>query len=112
MRLASPTPASTICTPMTVALPAAAATHPQVSSRSVGDGGVGKTTRPTKAAPSSTIKPPYSSQRPATLTGETGAEPNVWVTWVELGGVAPTPKAKEPRARCPSTEETVVHATV
>src|SRR5437868_12305047 len=108
----SPTPASTIWTPTITTLPAMAATHPQVTSGSVGRGGTGKTISATNAAPSSAIKPPYSSHRPMTATGETGDEPPAWLDSLpELGGVAPTPNANEPRARWPSTEETVVHAT-
>ena len=71
----SPTPASTIWTPTTTTLPTTAVTQPQVTRGSVGGGGTGKTTSATNAAPSSTIRPPYSSHRPTTATGETGEEP-------------------------------------
>ena len=89
-----------------------AAAHPQITRGSVGGGGARKMITPAKAAPSSTNNPPYRIQRPATPTGETGDDPDDSVGPVPLGGVAPRPKAKEPRARCPSTEEMVVQATV
>src|SRR5438067_12871368 len=98
---------------MITTLPATATTQPESTSGTVGGGGIGKTTNATNAAPSRTIRPPYSSHRPATATGETGDEPAVSVDPTPpLGGVAPTPNANEPRARWPSTEDTVVHATV
>src|SRR5205814_260319 len=98
------TPASASCTPIIIRLPTTAAPQPAATSRRVGGGGVGNTTTATKAAPSSTMSPMYSTQRPATPTGETGDDPVVSVSPPVLGGVEPTPKANEPRARWPSTE--------
>jgi len=64
-------------------------------------------------APSSTIKPAYSSHRPAIPSALSCADPDAEPFDVSAcGGATPTPNANVPVARWPSTDETVRHVTV
>ncbi len=109
---AGATPAEDTCTPTTPATPTTPSTAPAAMTRRSAMGGDPKAATPSTAAPTTTMSPTKSSKRDTTASGLGGFAPT---TAAERGSdvaATPTPKANDPDARWPSTDDTVFHVTV